>query len=496
MSNGFLGLGYKHNKSSTITTTTTTTKTANNKNNESTNKGRATNTTVGITDALMEQYFQQCMDYHEEQVIEEKLVDQSQPTKSSIAEGGIASASYSTRTANAAPTFVAANVLPGSDTPGIEQQDHSNTIISTSIINGANHENNNTSQQSTHDTTTISTSKSLPTPIGSTSVIPTETKPQVLVDINSIEFQQRIENAKLIAKRFASQSSTVHTILPTPPNNNNNNNISTSTPNNKPSTPYYPYAQKRQEFLNEIHSKRLQSSYMKNLNYLLKKDETTHQVQVQHLQYHSEMQHRLTTINTNAMSSSTTTTTTSPFSNFNMLSQSNGKAQSNVVKNVTTMAGIGSKERTKVERSKEQKGHVPTIRQCGVYVTGLPNHTKKKGGGGTTTVVVTAYNPQNEEKASEELEGLLRQLFSSFGKVTRVTLYRDKKTNRRKGDAIILYEWKQAIRTTTSTTTTTTTSSEGQKSDGGMVTKVTTRSSPEDFLMDICNQVRSCFLLY
>jgi hypothetical protein len=73
-------------------------------------------------------------------------------------------------------------------------------------------------------------------------------------------------------------------------------------------------------------------------------------------------------------------------------------------------AGIGTKEQV---RSFQKSELCPTI---GFYLTGLP----------------TTHNPGLEET--------LRTLFGAYGSVNKVIIYTDKRTKKRKGDGLILYQ--------------------------------------------------------
>ena len=88
----------------------------------------------------------------------------------------------------------------------------------------------------------------------------------------------------------------------------------------------------------------------------------------------------------------------------------------------TSKSGIGTKSRQKIERTKKKEGHVAIdgSRQrelrCAVYITGLPV------GEGTIS------------------EDDLAALFGSYGTVKRTTLYVDRRTGRRKGDGLVVYD--------------------------------------------------------
>jgi hypothetical protein len=78
-----------------------------------------------------------------------------------------------------------------------------------------------------------------------------------------------------------------------------------------------------------------------------------------------------------------------------------------------TKAGIGTLQRQKEEKQKYRKGHaVSQELSASVYFSGLPS------------------------TASEDF---VRNLFGSYGTIRRVILYRHKRTNELKGDALVIY---------------------------------------------------------
>lgn len=94
---------------------------------------------------------------------------------------------------------------------------------------------------------------------------------------------------------------------------------------------------------------------------------------------------------------------------------------------IASKSGIGTKSRQKIERTKRKEGHVviDTSKQrelrCAVYITGLPVEV-------------------GEEKEGSISEDGLSALFGSYGTIKRVTLYVDRRTGRRKGDGLVVYD--------------------------------------------------------
>ena len=92
------------------------------------------------------------------------------------------------------------------------------------------------------------------------------------------------------------------------------------------------------------------------------------------------------------------------------------------VAGAASMAGIGTKSRKKIERTKKKEGHVviDTSKQrelrCAVYITGLP----------------TDPTTMNEDT--------LAALFASYGDIKRVQLYVNRRTGRRKGDGLVVFD--------------------------------------------------------
>lgn len=216
-----------------------------------------------------------------------------------------------------------------------------------------------------------------------------------------LENQRKIQKAKEIAMKLASKP------IPSQLRNNHTSTLQTTTNTIASSTEYnYNYAQKRSDFLTKIYSNKLQSYFLKNLNYILKKDEDIHSIQIQHLQHQRQQQQQQHQF-------------------------SNNKRKHNY-NDTCTMGGVGSHERNKVQKkietthhyamnqSKKNKNDNNRNKQCcGVYVTGI--------------------KPQRERE--QEQQHMICKLFESYGKVIRSHFYVDKQSGLSKGDALIVYDW-------------------------------------------------------
>lgn len=140
----------------------------------------------------------------------------------------------------------------------------------------------------------------------------------------------------------------------------------------------YPYAQRRYQFSQKFHRK-LQDALLKNLTYLADRDED-------HLQ-------RIEQVKQHVLKKDV----------------------------IHSLSGIGSKERKYVQKEMIRKGHdvSSNLTDCGVYVTGL----------------------SLDDESEVEETNTLSTLFSSYGKISKIKIYHDKATQKKKGDGLVLYDW-------------------------------------------------------
>jgi hypothetical protein len=194
----------------------------------------------------------------------------------------------------------------------------------------------------------------------------------------------------------------------------------------------YPYAQKRHEFLT-AHCQKLNKYYVQNLNYLAMQDEMKLQQQVNHLQFVKE-KYAAQQLQQQQQQQQ---------------QQQPQKQQQQLLRQkrlYNCMAGIGNQKHQKFQKQLQTNNHgmilssssssssttsVPcNERCCGIYVSGLP---------------VNKINHENaidnDNDGSQAVKDLLLQLFSSFGKISNVKLYRDKKSSKLKGDGLVVYDW-------------------------------------------------------
>ncbi len=334
----FFGLGFSSTHNPKTTLTTST--------NAYNNNGSPSSSTsvVNNMEALMQSYMQQCLSYHEE-----KLTNMENENENDVDF----QKSVSTSTV----------FIPSSN--GTEK-----------LSNQSSHGNDNNDDDNDDKRIQI-----------------------------ELENQRKIQKAKEIAMKLASKP------IPSQLNNNYTTSrlLQTTTTNAIPSstntTEYnsntYNYAQKRSDFLTKIHSNKLQSYFLKNLNYILKKDEEIHSIQILHLQNQRQQKQQIHQF-------------------------SNHKRKHNYNDIICTMSGIGSLERNKVQKKIETTHHYASKKNnnrnkqcCGLYITGI--------------------KPQSQKE--KEQQDMICKLFESYGKVIRSQFYIDKQSGLSKGDALIVYDW-------------------------------------------------------
>jgi hypothetical protein len=212
------------------------------------------------------------------------------------------------------------------------------------------------------------------------------TDTQVLDEAKQQQLVTAVDRAKAIARRFMESSKS-----------------STNTLDYRPSLAPNIFSLKRKEFL--VHfTKKLQEHFLKNLEYLAKKDEQSYLNQLLLLEQHQSNQEKLINYQTQ---------------------------KQNIIR--PCVAGIGTKIRQKMESKKRKIHSISTGSQreekkprCGLYVVGFPCESD------TSSSTVKDIGPNVEE--------MIHDLFGSFGKIQKVTFYQDKQTGRRKGDGLVLYD--------------------------------------------------------
>jgi len=359
------------------------------------------NTAPNDVYALMQHYMQQCLEYHEEKEKQEQHQKQQQLNSYQYQDDS---------TTRFIPATITTSVTENNNaTTHVVSVSHSSASASTNT--STVHENNQASLS--------------PQPPETSLKVPFQNRQNPISIQNTEEFQRKLQNAKAIAQRLASYSHSSSLITSSHPNTPNVTSTASTIPatiitTTDASTSFYPYAEKRKQYLQNVHSKRLHLSLLKNLDYLVKKDEEVHLIQMQHLNNYYDQKR------TNQ--------------------QQQQKKLQNTSKGIfISMGGIGSKDRNKMDRNLKRKGHVVSNHHhnskkncCGVYITGLSKGLKP------TAVTQEKYgtNEQTQHDHDNE-EMIVKQLFESYGKIDRLTLYVDKKTGCRKGDGLVLYDWDQ-----------------------------------------------------
>lgn len=337
------------------------------------NNNNKHNNVMNQMDTLMQSYMQQCLSYHEQQ------------TKEKVES---------------------------------ENRNHQNHVAMPKI-------------ESNTDIITIDSPSPVPVPVPTVfipaSVQSSKLKPTIEINVKEpkeeLSFEQRIQNAKLIAQRLASKpiQERHH-----PKQTTNPTTSITNHHNNDDDTTYYPYAQKRKEYLSTIHSNKMQTFLVKNLDYILQKDEEMHSLQLKELQYQQEQLMKQKMI-------------------FKQRQQKTrfggGGCNNNKIKSNTRKDGIGTKERTKLQSSIENQHYNKAM----LKTSSTQRKRKKKENNNnnkTCAIYITGIKTQNNERRTKQQEKMILDLLQSYYgcKITYTNYYLDKRTGKRKGDALFVYD--------------------------------------------------------
>jgi hypothetical protein len=115
---------------------------------------------------------------------------------------------------------------------------------------------------------------------------------------------------------------------------------------------------------------------------------------------------------------------------------------SNTAPNFVTSAGIGTKQRKKVERQKKREGHVVWGAEDKTPNESHGNRSVVRTDKGISTVALYVTGLMLPIHCEATVIKSLTALFSSYGEVNRIHLYRDKKTGSQpfKGDGLVVYQ--------------------------------------------------------
>mmetsp|Transcript_31797 Transcript_31797/g.68831 ORF Transcript_31797/g.68831 Transcript_31797/m.68831 type:complete len:500 (+) Transcript_31797:45-1544(+) len=219
-----------------------------------------------------------------------------------------------------------------------------------------------------------------------------------------IEHSKAIDDALALAMRVPPSSSTRAAPAPPPPPRRNIP-ATITIPTKSPAE----YSAGRARHA-EIEQKRLRAALLRNFEYVARRDEADMKRHMEELERQREVGKMMEERQKRGLEGRIAAATAA----------ANGDSASRV--GGTSKSGIGTKSRQKIERTKKKEGHVAIdgSRQrelrCAVYITGLPV------GEGTIS------------------EDDVAALFGSYGTVKRTTLYVDRRTRRRKGDGLVVYD--------------------------------------------------------
>ena len=436
----YSGLGYQHQYASAnasandITSAGASASGGANANNTITNMNTKINSSPSNSiDKLMKNYMISCVDYHEHQLILEDKEEQSMAQLSNNGKEQEQEIPVSLSTSNAPLVFVPAAIINDVNHHHGNNSNDNNNNDDNGNKNGSNNDNVTAPLYDSNPPRQPSSSSSSLLHTNSTATINSDGIKNGHVDQD--ELQKAIDRAKAIAQRLATSTHHHHNY----DNDNNSNALhgNNAATNIKAHPSFYPYAQKRHEFLT-IHHQKLHKSYIQNLDYIAQRDETQLQLQRRHLHSIQQQNQR------NQLQSQQLQLQQKQHQN-----QKQHQSKQRHPQNQQCSAGIG----TRRQRNQQHNNISSSFSTCGVYITGLPTCAPANV---TNSNPSTMVNTNNDEIMQEsELESMLHQLFASYGKVSSVKLYRMKSASVEgsalakattavsilKGDGLILYDW-------------------------------------------------------